>query len=179
MLSNKGELDGKRFLKRENVEAMIRDQLPEGVGEIDRRPEGRGFGLGLAVRTRKIDSAPSSVGEYEWLGGTGTEYWLSPKDGLVVITLTQQMPMIELGQALKPIVYGALGSAENAKAKAMPRDRFLLLDSRIVDSSVNGKLALGSAQKHAANPLFVADKPWEPRYDNMYPNVIFDEEEQL
>ncbi|MED5277981.1 MAG: serine hydrolase domain-containing protein, partial [Verrucomicrobiota bacterium] len=105
MLSNNGVLDGDRFLKRETVEAMIRNQLPEGFGEIDRRPEGRGFGLGFAVRTRKIDTVPSSIGEYEWLGGAGTEYWLSPKDELVVITLTQQIPMIELGQEIKPIVY--------------------------------------------------------------------------
>ena len=181
MLSNKGVLDGKRFLKTETVEAMIRDQLPEAVGEIDRRPEGRGFGLGFAVRTRKIDSVPSSVGEYEWLGGAGTEYWLSPKDELAVITLTQQMPMIELGQAIKPLVYGALekqASVKSTKSKAH-RDRFLLLDSRIIDSTTNANLALGSVQKHPSNPLFVADKPWEPRYDNMYPNVIFDEEEQL
>ena len=179
MLSNKGVLDGKRFLKTETVEAMIRDQLPESVGEIDRRPEGRGFGLGFAVRTRKIASAPSSVGEYEWLGGAGTEYWLSPKDELVVITLTQQMPMIELGQALKPIVYSALSDKKEPTANAVSRDRYLLLDSRIIDSTANAKLALGSVKKHTANPLFVADKPWEPRYDNMYPNVIFDAEEQL
>ena len=179
MLSNKGVLDGKRFLKTETVEAMIRDQLPESVGEIDRRPEGRGFGLGFAVRTRKIASAPSSVGEYEWLGGAGTEYWLSPKDELVVITLTQQMPMIELGQALKPIVYSALSDKKEPTSNAVSRDRYLLLDSRIIDSTANAKLALGSVKKHTANPLFVADKPWEPRYDNMYPNVIFDAEEQL
>ena len=181
MLSNNGVLDGNRFLKRETVEAMIRNQLPEGVGEIDRRPEGRGFGLGFAVRTRKIDTVPSSIGEYEWLGGAGTEYWLSPKDELVVITLTQQIPMIELGQEIKPIVYGALvgGGEKESAAKSIPRDRFLLLDSRIIDSTINARLTLGSVKKHPANPLFVADKPWEPRYDNMYPNVIFDAEEQL
>ena len=181
MLSNKGVLDGKRFLKTKTVEGMIRDQLPEAVGEIDRRPEGRGFGLGFAVRTRKIESVPSSVGEYEWLGGAGTEYWLSPKDELVVITLTQQMPMIGLGQAIKPLVYSALekkASVKSTKSK-VPRDRFLLLDSRIIDSTTNANLALGRVQKHPSNPLFVADKPWEPRYDNMYPNVIFDEQEQL
>ena len=181
MLSNNGVLDGNRFLKRETVEAMIRNQLPEGGGEIDRRPEGRGFGLGFAVRTRKIDTVPSSIGEYEWLGGAGTEYWLSPKDELVVITLTQQIPMIELGQEIKPIVYGALvgGGEKESAAKSIPRDRFLLLDSRIIDSTINARLTLGSVKKHPANPLFVADKPWEPRYDNMYPNVIFDAEEQL
>ena len=75
---------------------------------------GRGFGLGFAVRIRKIDSAPSSIEEYEWLGGAGTEYWVSPRDELAVITLTQQMPMIELGQAIKPIVYSAIADKESA-----------------------------------------------------------------
>lgn len=108
MLSGKGEVQGKRLLKVETVEEMTRNQLPPGVGEIGRRPAGRGFGLGFAVRIRKIDAVPSSIAEYEWLGGAGTEYWISPRDELVVITLTQQMPMIELGQAIKPIVYGAI-----------------------------------------------------------------------
>ena len=108
MLSGKGEVSGERLLKVKTVEEMTRNQLPPGVGEIGRRPTGRGFGLGFAVRIRKIDAAPSSIGEYEWLGGAGTEYWISPRDELVVITLTQQMPMIELGQAIKPIVYGAI-----------------------------------------------------------------------
>ena len=108
MLSGKGEFDGVRLLKAETVAEMTRDQLPPGVGEISRRPKGRGFGLGFAVRIRKIDSAPSSIGEYEWLGGAGTEFWLSPREDLVVITLSQQMPMRQLGKAIKPIVYGSV-----------------------------------------------------------------------
>ena len=37
----------------------------------------------------------------------------------------------------------------------------------------------GTVNKCPDNPLFVEDKPWEPRYDNMYPNVIYDEEDKL
>ncbi|MAV36296.1 MAG: hypothetical protein CMJ59_12665 [Planctomycetaceae bacterium] len=333
MLSGKGELHGKRLLKVETIEAMTRNQLPRAVGEIDRRPAGRGFGLGFAVRIRKIDSVVSSIGEYEWLGGAGTEYWLSPREELAVVTLTQQMPMIELGQALKPIVYGAIKGnderrvvaaigrlgdrdprvrelasdtlatiglrildttnllpavaplvplmndadievrdetaealgviasrikeraavksaiaalvvglsdrseqvrEESAEALAriagvikdrnlletaveplrkvqmdggvatrtfarqalkslgkddppplkspaqdVRRERYLLLDSRIIESKQNVTLTLGTVKKDRHNPLFVADKPWEPRYDNMYPNVIYDKQEQL
>ena len=108
MLSGKGEFDGVRLLQTETVEEMTRNQLPPGVGEISYGTAGRGFGLGFAVRIRKIDSEPSSIGEYEWLGGAGTEFWLSPRDDLVVITLSQQMPMRQLGRSIKPIVYGAL-----------------------------------------------------------------------
>jgi len=38
---------------------------------------------------------------------------------------------------------------------------------------------LGLARKEELNPLFGEDYPWEPRFDNMYPNVIFDAEEGI
>ncbi|MCS5539780.1 MAG: hypothetical protein NZ804_07285, partial [Roseibacillus sp.] len=66
------------------------------------------FGLGFAVRVEKIDSEPSSIGEYEWLGGAGTEFWISPRDELVVITLSQALPMRDLGATVKPLVYSAI-----------------------------------------------------------------------
>ena len=56
---------------------------------------------------------------------------------------------------------------------------YLLLDSRIIESTENARLVPGTAVKDPANPLFVADKSWEPRFDNMYPNVIYDEEDKL
>lgn len=34
------------------------------------------------------------------------------------------------------------------------------------------KLVSGTALKHPANPLLVQDRPWEPRCDNGYPNVL-------
>ena len=61
-------------------------------------------------------------------------------------------------------------------------DSLLLLDSRIVASTTNAKLELGTVQKCPANPLFVeeyfADPPkrWESRLDNVYPSVIYDDE---
>jgi len=57
------------------------------------------------------------------------------------------------------------------------RSRFLLLDSRVVDTAENADLVVGVVEKDRHNPLFAEDKPWEPRFDNGYPNVIFDEEE--
>ena len=61
----------------------------------------------------------------------------------------------------------------------------LLLDPRNIASAQNAKLELGAVEKHAANPLFreeyFADppKPWEARLDNVYPSVIYDQEEGL
>ena len=61
----------------------------------------------------------------------------------------------------------------------------LLLDSRAIASSANAKLELGVVEKHPANPLFVEEyfadqpKPWEARLDNVYPNVIYDEDDGI
>ena len=108
MLTGEGFFDGVRLLKAETVEMMTRNQLPEGLLPIDRKPEGRGFGLGFAVRVKKLDSNPSPIGEYEWYGGAGTEFWISPRDALAVIVLSQQLPMQQLGQSLRPVIYAAI-----------------------------------------------------------------------
>jgi hypothetical protein len=62
---------------------------------------------------------------------------------------------------------------------AYGNDRYLLLDSRIIDSTENTELTIGKVQKHKANPLFEEDKPWEMRFDNLYANVIYDEQEKI
>lgn len=58
-------------------------------------------------------------------------------------------------------------------------DRHLLLNPQIVESIKNAELTLGSVSKHGANPLFEEDKPWERRFDNLYANVIYDDEEEI
>ena len=45
------------------------------------------------------------------------------------------------------------------------RRKYLLLDSRIINTTENVSLRVGNASKHPANPLFGEDKPWEVRYD--------------
>ncbi|MDX1702588.1 MAG: hypothetical protein R3250_18300, partial [Melioribacteraceae bacterium] len=59
------------------------------------------------------------------------------------------------------------------------RTNYLLLDSRIIESTENAVLKVGTVQKHPSNPLFSEDKPWEKRFDNLYGNVIYDEEEKI
>lgn len=59
------------------------------------------------------------------------------------------------------------------------QDKYLLLDNRIVDRAKGTKLVVGKVTKHPANPLFVEDKPWEVRLDNVYANVILDEQEKI
>jgi len=52
--------------------------------------------------------------------------------------------------------------------------KYLLLDSRVIKHSENCKLTLGKVTKSKNNPLFTEDKLWEPRFDNLYANIIFD-----
>ena len=77
----------------------------------------------------------------------------------------------------------ACGAAEN-KARGgvdegAKRDRYLLLDSRIIESTENARLTVGAVRKDENNPLFKEDKPWEPRFDNPYLSVIYDRQDKL
>ena len=85
-------------------------------------------------------------------------------------------------------VFGAVVCANSAIArpgrtppdeKQVSSHRYLLLDSRIIESTDNAKLTVGTVRKDKNNPLFKEDKPWEPRFDNPYCSVIYDEEEKI
>ena len=54
-----------------------------------------------------------------------------------------------------------------------------MLDHRVIAKVDNARLTVGKVTKHSANPLFVEDKAWEMRYDNLYGNVIYDEEAKI
>ena len=58
-------------------------------------------------------------------------------------------------------------------------NRHLLLDTRIVEDIQNAELTLGTVKKPGANPLFGEDKPWERRFDNLYANIIYDDEDEI
>jgi len=68
---------------------------------------------------------------------------------------------------------------ETAAKSSVKRTRFLVLDSRIIETAENAKLALGKPVKSKHNPLMAEDKPWEKRFDNLYANVIYDQEDRL
>ena len=113
MLSDKGTLSGKRLMKAESVELMTRNHLPQHLIPLDKKPEDRygglGFGLGVSVRVQQTDWVRASqIGEYGWIGGTSTEFWISPRDELVTITLAQHIPFSALSHTVKPLVYAAI-----------------------------------------------------------------------
>ena len=102
MLLNKGQLDGKRLLRCETVEMMTSNQLPDSV----KRGEGEGFGLGFSVRLR---DGKFPQGEYGWGGAASTHFWISPKDELIVIALSQYKPFSsQLQNAVKSIIYDSI-----------------------------------------------------------------------
>lgn len=67
----------------------------------------------------------------------------------------------------------------SATSAAAQPQKHLLLDSRVIERVENAKLALGMPVKHPGNPLFQADKPWENALNNLYPNVVWDAEENI
>jgi CubicO group peptidase (beta-lactamase class C family) len=111
MLSNKGKYPGGRLLKTETVEMMTRNQLPEQAYPIGSGGRaGVGFGLGFSVRVEPSNRAPASrIGEYGWVGMASTHFWISPKDKIAVVVLTQRTPYSNQAEkAVKPIVYDAI-----------------------------------------------------------------------
>ena len=113
MLAGKGALAGRRLLQADTVELMTRNQLPMSLIPIQKQPQeryqGLGFGLGFSVRVQPSDWVPASqIGEYGWIGGASTEFWIAPQSELVAITLAQYMPFSDLSRVVKQIVYDSL-----------------------------------------------------------------------
>jgi hypothetical protein len=102
MMLNSGELEGARILSRKSIELMTSNHLPPTVGftnVVNLRwgstgptpAAGMGFGLGFAVRLENGRSTlPGSTGEFWWLGSTGTNFVIDPKEKMTLILLTQQ-----------------------------------------------------------------------------------------
>ena len=112
MLRREGKYNGTRIVSRKTVKAMTQNQLPVAAYPISiiEKQEGVGFGLGVSVVTEITEfSATAHIGEYGWDGIASTHFWISPKDDLIVIALSQNMPFShQLRDVLRPIVYQAL-----------------------------------------------------------------------
>jgi len=70
-------------------------------------------------------------------------------------------------------------SSDKSADSQLRRDRFLVLDSRIIESTKHVRLTVGAVRKDENNPLFKEDKPWEPYISNLYGYVIYDEQDNL
>jgi len=112
MLLNKGHFHGTRLLKPKTIEQMTRNQLPKAAYPISLSGEraGVGFGLGFSVIVEKTQyTQRAHLGEYGWGGAASTHFWISPKDDLAVVVLSQHMPYSsQLEHAIKPLIYDAI-----------------------------------------------------------------------
>lgn len=94
MLANGGELEGIRILGRKTVEYMRTDHTTNIEMKDAWNDEGRGFGLGVGIITNPAESGMlSSRGDFFWLGGASTGFFIAPEEGLVAIQMMQQRPI--------------------------------------------------------------------------------------
>lgn len=66
---------------------------------------------------------------------------------------------------LQETAHQAVEREARRSTKKSRQEKYLLLDSRIIEQTDNARLAVGTVKKHPANPLFREDKPWEVRFD--------------
>ena len=117
MLLNKGRLGDARILSRKTVEYMTSDHLDSSMQNnltvTDPTRAGYGFGLGFAVRrVPGVSGVATSVGEYSWGGAVGTNFWVDPKEELVVVYFSHNPGSSNLRrqyrQALGAMIYASL-----------------------------------------------------------------------
>lgn len=80
MLLNGGQLDGIRVLKESSVEAIMSNNLPEGVMYHPK------YDYGLSGHVDK------ETGEYHWSGAASTAFFVNPSNNTIIITFSQVFP---------------------------------------------------------------------------------------
>ena len=94
MMLEQGRHGSGRILSRLSVEAMTTDQITaaqKAASDSSLAPgfwESRGWGLGLAIVTKR-DDVSAVPGRFGWDGGLGTSWYSDPHEDLVGILLTQ------------------------------------------------------------------------------------------
>ncbi len=106
---------GETLLKPETIAQMMTNQLPEGVsvrfaaqGDVP----GKGFGLGGSVTHAPSSLEPSAAtGEFQWGGLAGTHWWISPRNNLAAVVMTQRVMAFwhPFSFEFKRLVYQAVG----------------------------------------------------------------------
>jgi len=92
MLANGGTLDGVHLLSRKTVELMTADHMTAEIGRGPGYLPGPGYGFGLTVAVRTAAGQASqvgSIGDYNWGGYAGTQFWVDPVERLVPIMMIQ------------------------------------------------------------------------------------------
>ncbi|MEB2784017.1 serine hydrolase domain-containing protein [Algoriphagus persicinus] len=120
MLVHKGEFGEARILKKETVELMSTNQLPDSVTERSWLPSkgNVGFGIDFAVRVAPPSSSEEMngvVGEFFWDGAASTLFWVDPVNEISAVLFVQLFPydQIKLHKKFKDAVYGKYQPAES------------------------------------------------------------------
>jgi hypothetical protein len=99
MLLNGGELDGVRILSPATVQRMTTNALPSDIrfagyaSGLVGPQAGSTWGLGFAVRSDAAWSVvPGSVGSFNWMGTSGTYFWVDPAEQLVAVQMIDAAP---------------------------------------------------------------------------------------
>jgi CubicO group peptidase (beta-lactamase class C family) len=99
MLLNRGELDGVRILSPATVRRMTTNALPSDIrfagyaSGLVGPQAGATWGLGFAVRSDAAWSVvPGSVGSFNWMGTSGTYFWVDPAEQLVAVQMIDAAP---------------------------------------------------------------------------------------
>jgi CubicO group peptidase (beta-lactamase class C family) len=106
MLANGGQLDGARILGPRTVALMTTNQLDTMYSA-----GGLGFGLGFEILMDPGKAGQyGNPGRFGWGGAYSSNYWVDPKDGLVVVFMAQLLPNpgIDLPDRLRAMVYQAV-----------------------------------------------------------------------
>jgi CubicO group peptidase (beta-lactamase class C family) len=95
MMIDTGACGRGRVLSRPTVELMTMDHLTSAQKAASPFfPDfwaNRGWGLGLGVTTARHDIA-DVPGSFGWDGAFGTSWHIDPKEGLVLVLMTQRRP---------------------------------------------------------------------------------------
>lgn len=98
MLACGGIFHGKRIMGRKTIDLMRANQLNElQLSDFAHGPV-TGYGYGLGVRTLinpVAANSNSSVGEFGWVGGSGTWVAIDPSEQFSVVYMHQMLPCME------------------------------------------------------------------------------------
>lgn len=98
MLLGRGKFKDIKIIERETFARMCQPSLAADVtyGQYTESlgisapwaKNGLSFGLGVAVRTTELEGIPGGLGECSWPGVSGANFWVDPKNDLIVVFLT-------------------------------------------------------------------------------------------
>jgi CubicO group peptidase (beta-lactamase class C family) len=108
MLLQKGTWRQQQIVQETTIREMTQNQLPKDVLAYGYF----GFGLGFQIQIKDWGNK-GHIGEYGWDGAASTHFWISPKDDLIVIALSQRQPFSNvLKKNLKPVIYDIITTDE-------------------------------------------------------------------